>query len=679
MVHVQTHTTATGILVDLADRAAADVAVAGAKAAKLAQAAAAGLPVLPGFVLVAAGGRRLSLTPDDMVELYDMWSALTDGGEQSLVVRSSSTAEDGDTSSMAGLFESVLDVRGWTDFIDAVERVRRSAGDAPMGVLVQPLLRPVVSGVLFGADPVTGDTSRTVIAVVEGAPHQLVSGHATGTYHVLNRHGRTIEVREGTGGAPLTAEQRRALVRLARRLERHFGAPQDVEWAWDARRGLVLLQTRPITAGIGVDAAAAVGPLLGPGPIAETFPEPLAPLEEDLWLTPLGAGLGEALALAGIATRRRLARSPIVRTVGGRAVVDLGLLGLAPSKHPILHKFDPRPPARRLVAAWRVGRLRVALPGLARDLIEGVDSRLRAVPPLGSLDDASLVGVLERVSQSLAAVHGHEVLMGLLIRSAGSDQSSGGSAAGEALRVLTEARLAGAGDDETMAAAPLVLALTPPRIGPRPTLPPTSSSVAARAAAVGPVDEVVELREALRLRVRWLQELSARAAFELGRRLAPACADVAVLRLDELRAAVSGAGMPADVASRRRPVTPPLPTQFRLTEAGDVVAVADSTSSGEGTGAGGGRAAGAVHHLTPASSPPKGSVLVVQALEPGLVAWLPDAAAVVAETGSPLSHLAILAREMGVPVVVGVAGARDRFEEGARVVVDGRTGEVAAA
>jgi len=72
-------------------------------------------------------------------------------------------------------------------------------------------------------------------------------------------------------------------------------------------------------------------------------------------------------------------------------------------------------------------------------------------------------------------------------------------------------------------------------------------------------------------------------------------------------------------------------------------------------------------------------VLVVQALEPGLVAWLSNAAGVVAETGSPLSHLAILAREMGVPVVVGVSDARDRFEQGSMVVVDGQTGEVAPA
>ena len=669
MVDVQAQSTAMGVAFDLRDAGADNPDLVGAKAAKLSQAVAAGLPVLPGFALAATHSRRLALSPDDFVALYDAWSELTDNGNAAVVVRSSSTAEDGETSSMAGLFESVLDVQGWSAFLEAIEKVRRSAGDAPMAVLVQPMLRPVIGGVLFGADPVTGDTSREVVAVVEGGPDELVSGRATGTYHVLNRHGRLLDVRPGPGGATLTTEQRRGLHRLARRLERQFGGPQDIEWAWDNARGLVLLQTRPITAGI--DAARdGIGPLLGPGPIAETFPDPLAPLERDLWLGPLGHGLGEALVLAGVATRRRLSRSPVVRTVGGRAVVDLDVFGLAPPKHKFLHRLDPRPPARRVVASWRVGRLRAALPGLGADVVAKVDALLRAVPSLDSLPATQLAGLLERTAQSLAAVHGYEVLMGLVTHADGA-----GSAAGEALRALADGRGRGALDDDIVADSPVVLALVPPRIGRTMTLPPTAPITVVPDAA--PADPAVELREGLRLRARWLQELSARAAVELQHRL-DLDFDIAVLSLPELRAVVNGAAVPEDARYRRRPATPPLPTRFRLTAEGDVVAVVDKTT-GQGTGAGGGRATGPVHHLTDSSAPPEGAVLVVQSLEPRLVAWLATAAAVVAESGSPLSHLAILAREMGVPVVVGMAGARERFEQGSMVLVDGRTGEVAPA
>jgi pyruvate,water dikinase len=68
---------------------------------------------------------------------------------------------------------------------------------------------------------------------------------------------------------------------------------------------------------------------------------------------------------------------------------------------------------------------------------------------------------------------------------------------------------------------------------------------------------------------------------------------------------------------------------------------------------------------------------VVSTLDTGLAPYLGDLAGLVAETGSALSHLAILARELGVPCVVGYAGARERFAPGSALVVDGTTGEVA--
>jgi pyruvate,water dikinase len=74
--------------------------------------------------------------------------------------------------------------------------------------------------------------------------------------------------------------------------------------------------------------------------------------------------------------------------------------------------------------------------------------------------------------------------------------------------------------------------------------------------------------------------------------------------------------------------------------------------------------------------PSPGDVLVVRTLDPGLAGLLPSLAGLVAETGSVLSHLAILAREYGVPAVVGLTGAPERFADGTWVVVDGTTGEV---
>ena len=71
-----------------------------------------------------------------------------------------------------------------------------------------------------------------------------------------------------------------------------------------------------------------------------------------------------------------------------------------------------------------------------------------------------------------------------------------------------------------------------------------------------------------------------------------------------------------------------------------------------------------------------GAVLVVPLLDPSLARLLPRLGGLVAESGSALSHLAILARESGVPTVVGVPDARRRFPEGSVVTVDGTVGSV---
>ncbi|WP_256966808.1 PEP-utilizing enzyme, partial [Streptomyces caniscabiei] len=73
---------------------------------------------------------------------------------------------------------------------------------------------------------------------------------------------------------------------------------------------------------------------------------------------------------------------------------------------------------------------------------------------------------------------------------------------------------------------------------------------------------------------------------------------------------------------------------------------------------------------------PDRPVLVVRSLDPALAPLLPGLAGLVAETGSALSHLAVLAREYRVPTAVGVPAATDRFLSGTPLTVDGGTGEV---
>ncbi|XVQ10772.1 PEP/pyruvate-binding domain-containing protein [Spirillospora sp. CA-255316] len=711
--------------IPLEDAPAASAARAGAKAANLARAALHDLPVLPGFVIPVRSG-------DGTGDLRAAWARLSARGERPLVVRSSSMQEDGAESSMAGRFVSVLDVRGWPRFQTAVEEVLASAS-APgtMAVLVQPQLDAVAGGVMFGADPVDGRTDRVIVSAVPGAPHALVGGEVNGTRYALTRRGRLVGVEHDDGpadegGGPLTRPQLRALARLAARAASVFGGPQDVEFAFDGDGRLWLLQSRPVTALAPVPPRRA--PLLGPGPVAETLPDPLSPLEEDLWLVPLDRGLGEALATAGAVSRRALRRRPTVVAVGGRAAADLRRLGAAPGGRSRLRLLNPAPAVRKLAVAWQVGRLRAELPEVAARTTAQVDAELAAVPHLAELTDAEMVAALRWTRATLVSLHGLEALAGSLLT---SEESA--TAAAQGLAALAEARARGLDDARAIAANPAVLTLVPPSIGPtrlppaiagstgkparpvprpnaqpgtagssdtRPSEQPPPPPAAAPSTTVGRdhgvglegggggtssegparVSGVAGLgaREGLRLRVRWVQELGARLAWEAGRRLTsdgalPRPEVVRVLGFDELVAAFEGGSLPAGLERRADPPrSAPLPSVFRQA---DERVVAEAPPPGDGARpAGGGRGSGPVH--AGPGSPPAGSVLVVRTLAPSLAADLPALAGLVAETGSPLSHLAILARELGVPTVVGLRGALDRFAPGTEVLVDGGTGAV---
>jgi phosphohistidine swiveling domain-containing protein len=663
------------MMVDLRAAEATSVELVGAKAASLARSTAAGLPVLPGFVLTTALHPAALSGGSGGEAIRQAWRALTDDGRIALVVRSSATKEDGEASSMAGMFVSRLDVRGWDAFVDAVAEVLASkhgvngehaaVSDVEMAVLVQPFLVPSWGGVLFGADPISERTDRMVVSVVPGGPDRLVSGELDGWTATLTRRGRIVDAADGDRPDD---RHLRELTAMAVRLERLGGRPQDIEWAIDDDGAVRLLQSRPITTLHGPVS----GPLYGPGPLAETFPDALSPLEEDLWLDPLRDGLRHALGLLGGSSPGRLRRAPLVISIDGRPAVDLVLLGDDPRRRSRLRLLDPRPGIRRLRAAWRVGRLTAALSDLARDLIADIDADLLAVGALDALDDRYLLRILRNTGTALRALHGYEMLAGALLR---ADPSAG--AAGAALDALSAAAREGIPSDEVVALSPIVLALIPPRIPPVEHVAGTVASVRPTSAAPTPTLEGVT-REVLRVRVRWVHELSARAAAELGRRLAaaeviPDTEAIRYLRLDELE----------HVLRTRQPFHPDgrldairrteLPAVFRLAADGTPIALGAGVG-GSGTPVGGGRGRGVVRSDVADAAP--GVVLVVRALDPRLAPVIPQLSGLVAETGSPLSHLAILAREYGVPTVVGKVGAVGDLHDGDVVEVDGSTGAV---
>ncbi len=674
-------TATTAAVLGFADAGATDTALTGGKAAALARAAAAGLPTLGGVLLTTVfsqeidDGADLASSPA-LVDAFDR----ANGRTRSLVARSSSVVEDSAASSMAGQFASVIGIDGFDEFVEAVRVVidsRRRAGaeEHPIAVLVQPLIEPRFGGVLFGVDPVSGRSDRRVVSAVFGGPEPLVSGEIDGSRYVLDDRAHTVDF-DRNDGPQLSRADLRRLVELSASVAEVFGGPQDVEWAIGTDGQLWLLQSRPVTTLVrGVPS----GPVYGPGPVAETFPEPLTELEQDLWVPPLRDGVRHALLLAGAATKTEIDASEVVVSVQGHVAIDLRLAGGIAPKPSLLQRLNPVPAARRLHAAWRVGRLRGALPKLAEQLLDRVDADLEAVPPVGELTSRQLVALIQRGQSVLRAIHAHEILMGMLTDTS-TNRMTGAS---NALRVLAEARLDGLTDDEILGRSPIVLALTSPKVGASTVLPASALTLDLGSGSAEGSDNGV-LREALRLRARWLQELTGRAAWQLGERLEAAgkITSAESIRHHDLEAVEAivtqrAVTLPASSAGHVHSFGEPLPACFQLSDLGLPIVTRRADEVGGGTGAGGGVGTGPVTHDT--VDPPPGSVLVTTTLTPGLGPLLPRLSGIIAETGSVLSHLAILARESNVATVVGYVGAADVFEDGAVVRVDGNSGDVSLA
>jgi phosphohistidine swiveling domain-containing protein len=666
-------------IVEFGDEAALEPALTGGKAAALARGAAAGLATLPGVVLTTvfsdAIDRGAAVAQHPAVrEAFER----AGGGDGSLVARSSSVVEDTAKSSMAGQFESVIGISSFDAFVAAVtavlgSRKRAGATDQPIAVLVQPLIEPKFGGVMFGVDPVSGRSDRRVVTAVRGGPEALVSGEVDGSRYVLDpKTAKALDFDANDGPALESADLRR-LVSLSERVASVYGGPQDVEWAIAPDKQVWLLQSRPVTTEIrGVPR----GPIFGPGPVAETFPSPLTELEQDLWVPPLREAVREAVILAGAATQAEVDASDVVICVDGHVAIDLRLAGEIKPRRTIAHRLNPIPAARRLRGAWRVGRLRSALPRLANNLLDRTDTDLEAVPALTELTSRQLIALLHRSRVILRALHAHEILIGMLTETGGNRMTG----ASVALRVLAEARQDGLTDVEILARSPTVLALTAPRVAPSPVLPAEATAFHVTTTCQSCSDNGIT-REALRLRVRWVQEVSGRAAWELGVRLA-AVADLTEpelirhMSLEQVEAVATKRAVvvPKLVSTHEHDFGAPLPARFQLSELGKPVPAQFAPEVGGGTGAGGGTASGPVTYDI--DDPPTGSVLVTTTLSPGLAPLLPRLEGIVSETGSVLSHLAILAREAGVATVVGYAGATDDLPEGAVVLVDGDAGRV---
>jgi rifampicin phosphotransferase len=236
----------------LAFEQAQDLSQMGAKALRLGQLARAGFAVPAGWVLphdvqerlFANGGLNTALAQTIARHLARSKARL-------FAVRSSARCEDGAASSYAGVFETRLHVPH-DQVLDAVRQVRDSyrrvdplGGAAAGGVIIQAMVDAEYAGVLFTQAP--GNAAAALIECVAGVGDALVGGSATPETFVYGRLTSQLYA-AGDQTPPIAFD---ALLRLGQAIENLFGSPQDIEWAW--RDGqFFLLQSRDITARLPV-------------------------------------------------------------------------------------------------------------------------------------------------------------------------------------------------------------------------------------------------------------------------------------------------------------------------------------------------------------------------------------------------------------------------------------------
>jgi pyruvate,water dikinase len=173
-----------------------------------------------------------------------------------VAVRSSAVGEDSPGASHAGLYATELFVNA-EGLFDAWRRVLASAygpsavsyrferglppSAALMAVGCLAMVRARCAGILHSRPPEDPAADAVVVAATRGVADRLAAGEE-GAELIVATPGREGDARSGLLSTPELA----ALVAAGRRLEEHFGGPQDVEWALEEGRGLVILQARPL-------------------------------------------------------------------------------------------------------------------------------------------------------------------------------------------------------------------------------------------------------------------------------------------------------------------------------------------------------------------------------------------------------------------------------------------------
>ena len=713
----------------LRDVRLADAAEVGGKAASLGELLAAGVRVPEGVVMTAEAAARAS-----QERRWDMPAGTWDLGNGPFAVRSSGISEDGSEHSFAGMYETVLNVSadGLSDAADRViasAQAARVAGYAPPGadkvaVIVQRMVDPIASGVALTADPITGNRRTCVVTAVSGIGERLVSGAAAGDeWTVIEGEASARRLPESAIGAAQAAE----IAHEARGIADARGTPQDIEWAIDGDGTLWILQARPMTA-LPPEVSwipPAPGAFTRQFRLGEWIGAPVTPLFES-WLLSAMEERMHAWFFAQIGQR---APSPLHVVVNGWYFYSLNWAGPAAILRNLPRMLWHLARHPRRIAGINASTVRHSFPGLERDwrsdfvpryhaAVQDAEARVETLPVaelprlIDELADmageafgwlAALAGAAYKMEMNLAAFYRRHLRPSLggshipLVAGFGAPSGSGAHVVSsldwfypmaapapappaDTHRHLVEARHAA---EEAAFAA---LASSPRRLS-------------AFRRLLADAQYLVPLREEQvgGLTTPW--PVMRRAVVRIGealvdRGLVAEADDVFFLTRDETLAGLQGrlaAGI--DVAERRARreeqarLVPPLligrvnPVLRRIWAAFPRMLGAEPSPTALVTGspASAGLATGPVRIIRGPDEFDElqpGEILVAPMTAPAWTPLFSRAAGVVTDVGSPAAHASIIAREYGIPAVVGCGDATARLTNGRRVTVNGSTGNV---
>ena len=361
---------------NLAD--ADDIKRVGGKAANLGHLIRAGFRVPPGFVVdtqafraadksksirdvsasivgpVVTNGERPATFGIPALIADDIRVAYRELGRGAVAVRSSATAEDLADASMAGQYETFLDVDGedalleaigecWASFdsprIHAYFREHKiDPADVAMAVVIQRLVPAEVAGVMFTTNPQPGRAKEMLIEASRGLGEAVVSGRVQPDVFRISRKSGELISASHPNITCLSEKMIHMLWQVGRQVAEHFESPQDIEWAIHGGE-IYLLQSRPITTlresqvyddlmqGTQQRLRDEVSPARGPWVLhnlAETLPQP-TPLTWSLirrYMSGDGA-MGAAYRRVGFEPSAAVCRNGFLDLIAGRVYMDV--------------------------------------------------------------------------------------------------------------------------------------------------------------------------------------------------------------------------------------------------------------------------------------------------------------------------------------------------------------------